>query len=479
VYVRDRAAGLTERIDVGSGGAAADGNGGLPRISADGRFVAFLSSATNLVTGASDACRDAGGQPAPCFELYVRDRLAGTTERASVTNSGDLLTVPLVTPAVSADGSIVAFTSAEVGLDGRRQDVDVYLRDRTRGLTELISVRPPSVPRAPTRGRAPLVVYETTGHRLAVVGADGSGRHFIGHTLSGQPSLSPDRRRVAFTVWANPANSYVDVMTVDGSPANGAPSSIGYDDPLGRPRWSPDGRSIAFEAYPVFGSAGGIDGDYADLWVAQSDGSHPRRLMRNDVAGPGDGSLASQTGAAWSWSPDSRSIAIEWPARPHDAASQGILDVEIVDVRTGRKRVLTGGGQPAWSPDGRRLVFVTNTGIDVIGLDGRGLRTVADMPAGTSESAWAVDPTWSPDGRTIAYWTPDDKPSLELVDAAGRAPPHRLFRVGGIPARPLWSRNSRALLLSSDGSGVWLVPVTSGSRPRRLAEHTYEADWHG
>jgi Tol biopolymer transport system component len=479
VFVRDRVSGLTTRIDNGSGGTAPDAAGDVPRISADGQSIAFASWATNLIAGTSDACYDARGKPVLCAMLYVEDRLTGTTDRASVTGSGDLLTVPTgYPPALSADGSVVAFSSASVGLDGRQQSADVYVRDRKNGLTELISVGVPSTTQAwPVSGRLPLVVYGTMGYRLGVVGADGSGRHLIGHLFSGEPSLSPDGRRIAFTAYSPPNNSWVEVMNADGSPASG-PSPVGLDGDLGRPRWSPDGRWIAFEMYNVFGSAGGIDVDYADLWVARADGSHPRRLLKSDGAGPGDGSLASQTGSAWSWSPNSRSIAIEWPAEPHNPASQGLLNVELVDVRTGRTRVLTRGAQPSWSPDGRHLVFVRQAGIDVIGADGRGLRTIVRMPGGTDDSALA--PSWSPDGRTIAYWTPGEKPSLELVEANGHSPPRLLFRTRDpIVSKPEWSRGSRSLLVLSDYSGLWLVPVTPGARPRRLARHSYDADWRG
>jgi Tol biopolymer transport system component len=313
------------------------------------------------------------------------------------------------------------------------------------------------------------------GYRLGVVGADGSGRHFVGHAFSGQPSLSPDGRRVAFTAWSPPSGSWVGVMNIDGSPAQGAPTDFGIAGELGRPRWSPDGRWIAFESYDVSGSGGATDVDYASLWVERADGTQPRRLMRASGAGPGNGSPASQTGAAWSWSPNSRSIAIEWPAEPHVYSSQGLLNVEIVDVRTGQKRVLTRGSQPAWSPDGRHLVFFGPTGIEVIGLDGRGLRTLVRMRGWTY--AVASYPRWSPDGKTIAYWTTGDKPSLEVVNATGRTTSRRLFQVAGNPIRPLWSHDSRSLLVTSDESGVWVVPVTPGSRPRRLATHSYEADW--
>ena len=89
----------------------------------------------------------------------------------------------------------------------------------------------------------------------------------------------------------------------------------------------------------------------------------------------------------------------------------------------------------------------------------------------------AIEPSWSPDGKTIAYWTLDGK--LDVVDAAGPAMPRPLFRIGGNPTRPQWSRDSRSLLVTSEESGVWVVPVTPGPRPRRLATHAYAADWRG
>jgi Tol biopolymer transport system component len=195
--------------------------------------------------------------------------------------------------------------------------------------------------------------------------------------------------------------------------------------------------------------------------------------MKDDAAGVGDGSLARQLGSAWSWSPNGRWIASEWPV--NNRVSENIQNVEIVDVRTGRTRVLTRGRQPAWSPDGRRVVFFGPAGIAIIGLDGRGLRTLVHIGGWTDDVA--VDPSWSPDGRTIAYWTLDGK--LEIVDAAGLTAPRRLFRVGGNPTRPLWSPDSHSLLVTIDESGVWVVPVTPGSRPKRLAKHAYEADWRG
>src|SRR5207247_7640760 len=84
VFVHDRQTGTTERVSVASGGAQGNGSSGLigfafpPALSADGRFIAFHSAATNLVTGDTNGAAD----------VFVHDRQTGTTERVSVASGG-------------------------------------------------------------------------------------------------------------------------------------------------------------------------------------------------------------------------------------------------------------------------------------------------------------------------------------------------------------------------------------------------------
>src|SRR5262249_22072751 len=107
IFVHDRLTGTSERISVSSAGRQADGPSGIidgmpgPSISADGRFVAFDSEATNLVKGDTNQAAD----------VFVHDRLTGTTERISVSSAGAQANGGGVEGTISDDGTRVAFAS--------------------------------------------------------------------------------------------------------------------------------------------------------------------------------------------------------------------------------------------------------------------------------------------------------------------------------------------------------------------------------
>jgi len=134
VYVRDVQAGITMLVSVGFDGTPGNNTSFLQDISSDGRFVAFVSDSTNLIPNDVDD-----------FEanVYVRDLVAGTTELASVGSDGTRAEVGFFDiPSISADGRFVAFSTftSLVPEDTRPFSLDIYLRDRQTGTTELISV---------------------------------------------------------------------------------------------------------------------------------------------------------------------------------------------------------------------------------------------------------------------------------------------------------------------------------------------------
>src|SRR5207247_2672904 len=93
----DRQTGTTERVSVASDGSEGNAASAGATLSADGRFVAFHSAATNLVAGDTNGTND----------VFVHDRQTGTTERVSVASDGAQGNKANSYPAVSADGPVV------------------------------------------------------------------------------------------------------------------------------------------------------------------------------------------------------------------------------------------------------------------------------------------------------------------------------------------------------------------------------------
>jgi Tol biopolymer transport system component len=219
VFVRDRRMATTELVSIATSGMPSNGFSGLfgLRISPDGRFVAFESAASSLVTGDTNGARD----------IFLRDRLMGTTERVSLGWNGVQGNGNCFHLSLSADGRYVAFESLASNLvpGDTNAHNDIFLRDRVNGTTELVSV---SVLGSPSNGdsqdpsisgdgryvgftsvASDLVVGDTNGHADVFVrdrlngatsrislgwqsGAQGDGN-------SGWPSITADGRYVAFT----------------------------------------------------------------------------------------------------------------------------------------------------------------------------------------------------------------------------------------------------------------------------------------
>jgi Tol biopolymer transport system component len=132
IFVRDRLNNLTERVSVASNGAQADGESISPSISQDGRFIAFVSYATNLVPN------DTNNAP----DIFVHDRQTGQTRRVSVSSSGEQANGPSDSPAISADGAFVAFDSFASNLvpNDTLGERDVFRHRLSNGETIRVSV---------------------------------------------------------------------------------------------------------------------------------------------------------------------------------------------------------------------------------------------------------------------------------------------------------------------------------------------------
>ncbi len=157
VFVYDRETGTTERVSIRSNGDQADGPSDQPAISADGRVVAFVSSAGNLVPGKTNQCSAPPLSPnpppgggggvvivpisGPCLDVFVHDRETGATERVSLAPNGDQADGHSGTPVLSANGRWLAFYSAAGNLlaEDTNGVADVFRYDRVEGSLALAS----------------------------------------------------------------------------------------------------------------------------------------------------------------------------------------------------------------------------------------------------------------------------------------------------------------------------------------------------
>ncbi len=228
VFVKDTATGAVELVSRSSGGAQGNGESGAFRYNGDGRFISYDGRYVAFQSGASNLV---GGDNNAQDDVFRHDRLTGTTIRVSVTDLGQEVDFQSTAPSISADGRYVAFASLGqlTAQDGNNQ-WDVYVRDTLTGTTELVSIS--------TGGNA---------------GNKASGEQF------GSVSISADGNLVAFRSLATnltpdvDANLYADLFIRDraaGTTRLVSRSAAG-DESDGNnrsPGMSPSGGHVVFES---------------------------------------------------------------------------------------------------------------------------------------------------------------------------------------------------------------------------------------
>jgi Tol biopolymer transport system component len=132
VFVYDRHSGQISRVSMGWDGSEGNGNSRTPSISGDGRYVAFRSGATNLISESMDSSKS----------IYVCDLQTGETELVSVTSDGFQEDGGSYYPHISANGRHVAFISNSTNLVSFDENGvnDAYIRDLDLGVTAMIGV---------------------------------------------------------------------------------------------------------------------------------------------------------------------------------------------------------------------------------------------------------------------------------------------------------------------------------------------------
>jgi hypothetical protein len=308
VFVHDMASGVTTRASVDSSGTEANNQSYYPSISSDGRYVAFLSAATNLVPGDSNST----------WDVFVRDRTGGTTARASVDSSGTQGNGASYYPRISANGRYVTFFSAATNLFASDVNGDVYdilLRDLVANTTELVSVTASgtqgnqnctypvissdgryvafsssatNMVSGDTNGQEDIFLRDRTGGSTSRVSVSSTGVQ--ANNVSSNAAISADGHHVALSSWAtnlvaDDTNTAVDAFmhhTIDGSTTRVSVDSSGTqaNGASDYPSVSADGQHVAFHSGASNLLANDTNGTAADVFVRSDIATTPPAVVR-------------------------------------------------------------------------------------------------------------------------------------------------------------------------------------------------------
>ena len=314
VFVYDRNTDIIERVSMDNSGVQGNEGSYYPSISSDGRYVAFLSFATNLVTGDTNDSMD----------VFVYDRDTDTIEMVSVDNSGVQGDDNSYDPSISSDGRYVAFQSRATNLvtgdTNAKRDVFVY--DRDTGTIEMVSVYnsgfqgddssgEPSISSdgryvafysyatnlvtGDTNGENDVFVYDRDTDTIEMVSVDNSGVQ--GDYSSRYPSISSDGRYIAFASDATnlvtgDTDESVNVFVYDRDTDTIEWVSVDNSGVLGGESYSPsissDGRYVAFQSTAT-NLVTGDTNDSHDVFVYDRDTDTIERVSVDNSGVQGDG----------------------------------------------------------------------------------------------------------------------------------------------------------------------------------------------
>ncbi len=356
IFIRDRIAGTTKLVSRANGATGAKSNGisQSPAISADGRFVAFATNATNLP-----------GDTGSNFDVFRRDTVANTTvlvSRASGVNGAKAIGNSF-DPSVSNDGRFVAFVSDAANLGDGDTDgfFDIFVRDLLKNTTKLVSRGP---------------------------GVNGTKAN----NNSAEPSISADGTQVAFSTGADnlpdgsPAGG-VYVRDTDANTTTLVSRDAGFDgDPANSfadlPSMSGDGKHVSFRTAAT-NLPDDVDG-FNDIFVRDVQAGTTTLVSRADgFGGANSNNHASLSTASF----DGRFVAFDTQATNLPDDSDLISDVFVRDVLFGTTTLVsrasgtTGvkGNAPSGFPsitwDGGFVAFTSGSS----NLDGADTDTIEDV----------------------------------------------------------------------------------------------------
>ena len=272
-------------------------------------------------------------------------------------------------------------------------------------------------------------------YEIYVMDANGNNQRRLTNNpnIDTQPSWSPDGKRIAFAsdrdehfdMPGGLPNCEIYVMDADGNNQRNLTNNPNDDS---SPSWSPDGKRIAFAS----DRDGNRDGNRQnhEIYVMDDDGNNQQRLTDNNFFD-----------IAPSWSPDGKRIAFMSRRDGHFIGEGGLTyEIYVMDADGGNEQRLTenrkSASSPSWSPDGKQIAFSSdrkgddvNYEIYVMDANGNNQQRL------TNNRVDDTSPSWSPDGERIAFMSnPDGKHEnyeIYVMDADGGNPqnvtnnPHR------------------------------------------------------
>jgi len=494
IYVRDLVAGTTSLVSINSGGTATGDSGSFEAtISADGRYVAFASGADDLTAGDTN----------PSSDIYQRDSLTGTTVLISKHYSGTGDSGPSADPVMSADGRFVAFDSfaGDLTPTGPNGPHDVWIWDRSSGVTSLVSVNNAGTAGGNSNSNSPAISAD--GSKVAFVslatdigsgGTNGVFNVYVRDVSSGtttlanapqtgpsdgftsyNPVLSADGQLVAFlsnatnlvaSATSGNYNVYVRNLSsgvISLASVNQAGTGDGANSSFS-PVISGDGTAVAFASY-------------AENLVANDTNNASDVFLRNLTAGTTalvsrrDPGLPSVTGSGLSDSPsvsaDGRYVAFRSDAPdlvPGD--TNGTSDIFVRDLLMGTTTLVSvnqagtaSGNGPSFSPsisaDGRYVAF-TSLASDLVANDTNNTADVfvRDLLTGTTRLV-SVNQAGTDSGNNFSFNAviSADGSHVAFESFATDLTANAVFGVGDLFNRDLSAGTTTLVSVSQTGTG--------------------------
>jgi Tol biopolymer transport system component len=266
-----------------------------------------------------------------------------------------------------------------------------------------------------------------------------------GGFLDVSPRFSPDGRKVAFARYYSTEHAG-DIYLV--SLPNGEPSRLMFDEAVvSGPAWTSDGKYLVFSSDRL--------GDTHRLWKIRASGGEPEALAagQEDAVAP----ALSRDGRRLAYTRPLQGTSI-WRFEVNRAGGRGTLPTQLI-ASTAQDL------GPQISSDGKRIVFASDrTGSwELWACDSDGSNPV--QVTSHNGPAMAGTPRWSPDGREIAFdFDPEGHPDIYVVNA-GTGQPRRLTSGTSNNVVPSWSSDGQWIYFASNRTGttqVWKIPFEGG-----------------